>query len=203
MDSIIKILCFGDSLTKGYYSNGHKYCPYSKILEVYLKEYYKYNNFQIIEEGKDGECVVDEMENRLENILNENNFDYVILLGGLNDLGSDEKVDNIGKAFKNIYNLLNNNIYIKMFFHITVPFNAFDKFLNEKNNKNYLNNYILTKLYSNKRYVIDISLYFNYLYLDEYYKKLYWDDGLHFTPDGYELLAKCIFTNFIKNIKLN
>jgi lysophospholipase L1-like esterase len=206
MNSIIKILCFGDSLTKGYYLDGHKYCPYSKILEIYLKDYYKHINFQVMEEGKDGECVVDEMEKRLETILKDKNFDYVILLGGLNDLGNDEIIDNIGKSFKNIYNLLDNNIYIKNFLHITVPFNTFDKFQSEKENKTNLNNYILTKNYSNKRFVIDVGNYqkykFNYLYLDEYYRKKYWDDNLHFTPQGYELLAKCIFTSFIENIKL-
>lgn len=207
MGSIIKILCFGDSLTKGYYSDGHKYCPYSKILETYLKDYYKYIDFQIIEEGKDGECVVDEMEKRLEKILKEKKFDYVILLGGLNDLGDDEMIHNIGKSFKNIYNLLDNNIYIRKFFHITVPFNAFDKFQSEKINKTNLNNYILTKICSNKRFVIDIGNYqkykFNYLHLDEYFRNIYWDDNLHFTPQGYEMLAKCIFKDFIENIKLN
>jgi lysophospholipase L1-like esterase len=196
-----KVLCFGDSLTKGYYSNGFSYLPYSIILSRYFANI----NIQFIEKGVDGQCVIN-MEERLINILNNERYDYVILLGGLNDLGYGVPIDRIIDSFNNIYTVIDNNDSISSFFHITVPYNIFD---NDKSCiKSILNTKIISNIYSKKRYIIDIGNYdkyrFNYLYLDTYHRNLYWDsDGLHFSPLGYEMLAKCIYMCFIENIIIN
>ncbi|KAI9302490.1 SGNH hydrolase-type esterase domain-containing protein [Cunninghamella echinulata] len=198
---IIKILCFGDSITKGYYGNG--YCPYSKIVEQWLNESTDQVHFQLVEKGQDGECVV-EMEERFKRALLCEKFDYVILLGGLNDLGCDTPITDIMDSFKVMYNLMDDNANetnVKKFFHITIPFNAFDTFSQEYQNKIKLNNMILEFKHV-KRIIIDINHEsFNYLCLDECDRKLYWDDHLHYTPKGYEMLAKIIFEKLIENIK--
>ena len=78
---MVNILCIGDSITWGYYLYGSKKHPYSDDLEKYLKEYYKFSDINIKECGVNGERVVNQMEKRLEQILKEEIYDYVILLG--------------------------------------------------------------------------------------------------------------------------
>lgn len=207
---MVNILCIGDSITWGYYSYGAKKYPYSYILEKYLKEYYKSSDIKIKECGINGERVVNQMEERLENILKEDTYDYVILLGGLNDLAdimiNRKKSEDIINSFVNMYKVLNDNIYVKRFFHVTIPYCSVDKHLKYQKVKKEINNEILFELYSNKRYVIDIGNHekfrFNYLYLDDKKRDEYWDDGLHFTPKGYDLLSQCIFIDFKENILL-
>jgi lysophospholipase L1-like esterase len=205
---MVNILCIGDSITWGYYLYGSKKYPYSDILEKCLKEYYKFSNIKIKECGINGERVVNQMEERLENILKEDMYDYVILLGGLNDLAdimiNRKKTEDVINSFVNMYKVLNDNIYVKRFFHVTIPYCSVDKYLEYQKVKKEINDKILFELYSNKRYIIDIGNHekyrFNYLYLDDKKRDEYWDDGLHFTPKGYELLAQCIFIDFKENI---
>ncbi|CAO3640093.1 unnamed protein product [Cunninghamella echinulata] len=136
---------------------------------------------------------------KFKRVLRSEKFDYVILLGGLNDLGCDTPIIDTIDSFKIMYDLMDET-NLKKFFHITVPFNAFDTFDQEFQNKIKLNNKIL-ELNHDKRIIIDINHEsFNYLCLDEYYRKLYWDDHLHYTPKGYEMLAKMIFEKLIENI---
>lgn len=205
---MINILCIGDSITWGYYCYGSKKYPYSYDLENHLKEYYTFSDVKIKEYGVNGERVVNEMDKRLENILKEANYEYIILLGGLNDLAdimiNRKKIEDVINSFKNIYKLLNDNIYVKKFFHKTIPYCSADKHLEYQKIKDEINNKILIELYSNKRCIIDISDHkkykFNYLYLNDEERDEYWDDGLHFTQKGYKLLADCIFINFKENI---
>lgn len=205
-DDLISVLCFGDSITKGYYCYGCQYHPYSNKLEHYLKEHYGLKDIKITSSGVNGEVVHDQMEKRLKETLAADRFDYVIILGGLNDLAyhdTEEGIDLIVGSFRNMYKLLDDNTHVKKFIHITVPYCKHDTISEYKTCKDDLNNKILG-LHSDKRYTVDLSDHnrykFNYLLIDEELRKVYWDDNLHFTPDGYDLLAKCVFESFQENI---
>ena len=101
----LNILCFGNSLTEGFLI-AINYSPYSKTLEQLInkdKKRFKINNCQIINGGVSG--VSNTMVKRLGDLLdmypekakgnrNKSNsgelndiFDFVIILGGTNDIG--------------------------------------------------------------------------------------------------------------------
>ncbi|KAI9291175.1 SGNH hydrolase [Neoconidiobolus thromboides FSU 785] len=174
----MKILCFGDSITKGYASE----------FSTYFEDNTIYNG------GENGGLVT-EMENRLTNLLLKNQYDIIILLGGVNDLGSDIEINKIVHGFKKVYQIINNNKCVKKLIHLTIPFNAFDKFESEKKNKMELNDSIEKQLHSDKRIIFDLNnTEFNYLNLNDIERKLYWDDSIHYSSLDYKLLAKNIFT---------
>lgn len=145
----------------------------------------------------------------------ENNiYDYVILLGGLNDLAdimiNMKKTDDVINSFRNIYELLQNNIYIKKFIHITIPYcildcknNGDNKYLKSKD----IINGNICNMYNSKKLILDLRDHENYqlncLYLNEKQRIFYWDDNIHFTKEGYMLLAKNIYNFFKKEILLN
>src|SRR6202023_2020467 len=112
---------------------------------------YKFSDINIKECGVNGERVVNQMEKRLEQILKEEIYDYVILLGGLNDLAdimiNRKKIEDLINSFENIYKILNDNIYVKRFFHVTIPYCNVDKHLEYQKVKKEINNKILFELY--------------------------------------------------------
>lgn len=88
----IQILCFGDSLTRGLTNkNGVRgYHPYSLALTKYLSnkglKRSHQGKFIVHNRGINGEEVCRSMENRLPTLLKNTQYDWVIILGGANDL---------------------------------------------------------------------------------------------------------------------
>ena len=80
-----KILCFGDSLTKGYYLALNKYNPYSNMLSNLLTKHLG-NQFEVVTDGTGGATVHKQMKERLMHLMNLHDFDLVLILGGVNDL---------------------------------------------------------------------------------------------------------------------
>lgn len=84
----IRILCIGDSLTKGYYdsSNYKRLHPYSISLHRLVSRQYGKHFARIDTKGVGGETVYYSMKKRLSKELQETKYDIVIVLGGINDL---------------------------------------------------------------------------------------------------------------------
>ncbi|KAI8978429.1 SGNH hydrolase-type esterase domain-containing protein [Pilobolus umbonatus] len=204
---MVKILCFGDSITWGYYNFGTGKHPYSLILSEYLNSHYE-ADVEVIESGCNGERVRRDMEDRLSWELSSNEYDYVILLGGLNDifdvLINRCTVLDIMNSFRNMYDVLDRNSRVKKFFHITLPYCRSDNIEKCKTIKDNINTYIKFLLHSTKRYTIDITDHekymFNYMHLNEEHRDKYWNDNLHFYPEGYDKLGKCVFEAFTESI---
>eukprot|EP01111_Echinosteliopsis_oligospora_P012847 TRINITY_DN4459_c0_g1_i2.p1 TRINITY_DN4459_c0_g1~~TRINITY_DN4459_c0_g1_i2.p1 ORF type:complete len:131 (-),score=24.92 TRINITY_DN4459_c0_g1_i2:25-417(-) len=76
-----KILCFGDSLTAGYYMKGHMFHPYTIKLQSLLN---KDGNYQLENQGRSGEGTT-KMAERLKLHLSNNpsKYKYAIILGGI------------------------------------------------------------------------------------------------------------------------
>ncbi|KAG0255311.1 hypothetical protein BG011_005203 [Mortierella polycephala] len=203
--NIINILCLGDSLTAGLVENDlHE--PYT----TYLTHLFKTQGLEHVVFVNAGvhQDTVEDIQSRLPALLEQHPFDFLILFGGINDLGDidmvpesfthdspDDRVAHI--SFDAIYNQLMASPSLKSFLQLTIPYTAFDRLdPNEKNNKDALNRRILLHPCPKKR-VLDINsphLSFNHLLATECERALYWQDAIHYSVKGYQRLAECIYT---------
>ncbi len=93
----LRILCFGDSLTAGYTSYGWEFHPYADHLRVGLQHMLSTSDIEIEVAGLSGDQVQGSYLPRIKaKCANaETRFDWVIIMGGTNDLGwgqSPEKI---------------------------------------------------------------------------------------------------------------
>lgn len=94
-EKTLKILCFGNSLTGGYTMMGLASWPYADFLEIYLARLFPSIKLMIDVSGLPGDRVVgsgsqflNRMQNRCNKAVSEGRpYDWVIVLGGTNDLG--------------------------------------------------------------------------------------------------------------------
>ena len=199
---IKNILCFGDSLTAGYYNKGKNYYPYAKKLEKLLEK----KNIQVDYIGMNG-WSTDEMLiyanynickdamgitwNGFNYQLQQKRYDYCIILAGTNDLYESENfIEDLVKIHKIAQEFGCKTIAL------TIPFLKFEcvdssitdlrlKANNEIKNKFF--KYFKKDLFS----VVDIE---KELPIFDKSKENIWDsDGMHFNPKGYDLIAKIIF----------
>jgi lysophospholipase L1-like esterase len=106
----LKILCFGDSLTAGYTMWGTEHYPYADILHVHLKRLLPSTNIVIDVAGLSGDQVVpprgnfiNRMESRIKKAAGAAvPYDWVIVLGGTNDLGWSREPEDIYHALSKL-----------------------------------------------------------------------------------------------------
>ena len=97
----MRILCFGDSLTEGYtFQESGEFHPYSIRLRQLLEEsqcgQVLGEELVVDTEGVSGERVVPSMTSRLDGLLRgSQRYDWVLILGGTNDLGSGVPPDQL------------------------------------------------------------------------------------------------------------
>ena len=92
--SAIKILCFGDSLTAGYSRYGLLHFPYAEHLKQKLQAAFPSMKIQIDVEGMSGAQVQGQYLGRLNRAClkaKDGFYDWIIVMGGTNDLGWGRK----------------------------------------------------------------------------------------------------------------
>ena len=103
----LRILCFGDSLTAGYTHYGLEHYPYSDYLETTLQKFLPSTKITIDTAGLSGDRVkaglfLRRIEGNCAKAA-KNPYDWVIILGGTNDIGWGESPEDIyealGRAF--------------------------------------------------------------------------------------------------------
>ena len=194
----MNILCFGDSLTAGYYNEGNAFHPYS----IRLRELLKDSNIDYI--GLSG-YTSDEMLSTIDKEiitdyidisgcglriqLKKKQYDLCIILAGSNDVADNELPDpiisDIFKLHEIVHEMGTKSIAL------TIPKIKFENCdenitnIRKKINKALYNG---IEQYTNNYRVIDIDKYIgdNFEYID--------DDGLHFKPEGYDKIAEYIAT---------
>ncbi|KAF9575975.1 hypothetical protein EC968_000938 [Mortierella alpina] len=205
----IRVLCLGDSLTAGTIDYQLK-MPYSTCLSNLLQAR-GHSNIAFLNAGVNGDTVP-RMQARLETLLRKDSFQYLILLGGTNDLGfintddlsvSPEDIA-ASISFEGIYDLLMKAPHVKAFLHLTVPYVVYDRLDPRfKDVKDALNRRILLADCPKKR-TLDINsshLQFNHLLLSEATRERYWQDSLHYTATGYQRMAESIYDDVISMIQ--
>ena len=67
-NEVVHVMCFGDSLTRGYYNKGKNHHPYTNKLQLLLNRLDTRKCIIVDNQGKDGELAFEEMPKRLQDI---------------------------------------------------------------------------------------------------------------------------------------
>ncbi|KAI8466408.1 MAG: SGNH hydrolase-type esterase domain-containing protein [Monoraphidium minutum] len=108
----LRVLAFGDSLTEGFYTvpgGATRFHPYSDALRKLLRAALPAScHVAVHERGRSGEFVLRSMQGRLDRALaeaaaNGEPYDWVLLLGGTNDIGTGEDGGAVLAALKEMH----------------------------------------------------------------------------------------------------
>ena len=195
---VIRILAFGDSLTEGWYRNGTRFHPYtSRLLE--LLSPIENTTFEVNNHGVSGETTR-AMTPRLARVLAQHDpYDLTIILGGTNDMGMfSETGDPLFQRIKCLHeNVLHHNARTKTVV-VTVPetgYEIFSGYAKLKEKRLHVNESLrLFALECKERVILsDLSKRLPRASLSTEDLDKFWDDGLHFTAEGYNKMADIIF----------
>jgi lysophospholipase L1-like esterase len=207
MQSPLRFLAIGDSLTAGFCDYGLTNHPYSKNL---------FNSFSsskiaviVDQKGISGEHVVPSMVKRLENILVKSDYDWVIILGGTNDLAYRKSGEQIfSEGLKLMYDMVLQHTNQKMKLAVmTIIENGYyppedihdqqRQILNKM-----IKNYVENCKDQDRICLVDLDKYIPYHSIkDINQRNIIWDDFIHLTPNGYDQMAYFIFQEISKKIQ--
>ncbi|CAF5007389.1 unnamed protein product [Rotaria sp. Silwood1] len=201
----LHILAIGDSLTAGYYNYGQSFHPYATHLTNLLES--ANIPVKIHQQGVSGEKVLPSMVNRLHSLLEKNvSYDWVIILGGTNDLGWGFSAENIfKKGLQPMYDMCLNHSQSKVKLAVmTVIENAVYSPTDAKDhNRQELNrmirDYVANANDQDRICLVDLDRGIPYHSVnDRKERQRIWDDSIHLTAAGYDRMATLIFDT-IKN----
>ncbi len=190
----LTIVAFGDSLTVGFQSPTpqnpwYQETPYTQFLGKWLQD-----KVQILTKGINGE-LTEEMVRRFEGDVIDHNPDYVIILGGSNDIGwglpPDEVAQNLSRLFQEALSVHITPVAV------TIPsLRGFDDLIPPRQS---LNGLIVNQCRSLNIPCVDLfgaSAEPNSLRLAQEYS----NDGLHLTTRGYKLIADLLYKEVFCNL---
>lgn len=209
---VINILCFGDSLTAGSFdvasekTSTPKRHPYSIALKKYFDEHVPAKNgedvrpmYEVHTAGIPGERAVDQMRPRLKKRLRSSaiKYDWVIILGGTNDLRKYLNSSSTGD-FTSIFNAL---LELHEIAHklggrtvaVTIPdreCRVAGTCLHLKKMQYQINEHLRDFAFQNKGDVVLADLAKEVVFSRD--GKLF-IDWVHFTPQGYDKMAEVIY----------
>ncbi|KAM4059772.1 GDSL-like lipase/Acylhydrolase family protein [Hirsutella rhossiliensis] len=196
----LRILCFGDSLTSGYHNYGLGEHPYSDALLDRLAAVLPDDSYDLeaLADGEPGDVASrPAFQRRLREQLEERSFDWVIVLGGTNDLAYSISPHAIFNALKTCWDLaLANGSKVLA---LTVPECA-AKSASLDATRRGLNASILNYKQTNF-YALDLFAKIPYHSLLEQDRDAFWDDGLHLTADGYDWMGRHIADGLLAILK--
>ncbi|KAK3729219.1 hypothetical protein QZH41_012257 [Actinostola sp. cb2023] len=207
----VRILAFGDSLTRGYYGRGKEYHPYTEKLE-YLLNTDSHKCFVVDNQGKDKEFAAD-MTKRLENYLQKAStwYKWVIILGGTNDIVHDPRPATEKNWDRVVHDVImaHQKAHKYGFNTIVVTIPEIDCEQSDKPNCKRIHK---ERLYVNERlrhYAMETSAailsdlaWLLPRYAFETEKRIfYWETGLHMKPQGYDRMAEIIYEDVIRNLR--
>lgn len=186
--SQLRILCFADSLTSGYHKWGLESRPYSIRLQERLNQAWPSTDVQIILNGLPADRVINgSYRSRLTSSLEQQHFDWIIILGGTNDLGWGEKSEIIYEALKPALEtgagVLALTVTESGHLHSTQGAVA-------RRRMQDLNTTILSHP-EERSYVAELAAAIPWPE-DLPEQERIWDDGLHFTPVGYDMMGDAV-----------
>ena len=206
----INVLCFGDSLTSGFYNHGRGKHPYSIKLNQLLNPQGSHR-YHIETRGVVGEMVHGSMTKRLPKVLNEGtHYDWVLILGGTNDVahvknfGDDQDFTRqlisvwspkIVKDIEKLHEIARS--YGSRTVLMTIPETAYElwpDFISIRNMRLSVNA-ALRKYATEVRdttVLCDLAYKLPRSTLSHEMEKLYWNDHIHLNPVGYNKMAEVI-----------
>ena len=198
----LRILAIGDSLTAGYYHRGRDYHPYANhLLDLFASVK---RPVIVHEKGVNGELVVPSMLRRLEAVLaNSSHFPYhwIIIMGGTNDLGRNSLAKRIFyEGLKPMYDMAlrhrtgHTKLAVMTVFE-NARFSAIDAPEKERQALNeMIRSYAINHKNQDKVCLVDLDKEIPHYDLSDSNKREFiWDDKVHLTPAGYDLMATLVF----------
>jgi len=199
----MKIVAMGDSLTVGetgfaFPGSGESVVPYPKCLELlageYLRSLHSEAKVRVLNRGISGELTSGMLGRFVSDVVDEK-ADYVIILGGTNDIGWDSETASIAHNLTSMYDLaLKNSIGPVA---CSVPsILGFDELIPPRL---HLNSLIHTEAEKRRMPFVDIFAATadprNNRLLEDYS-----GDGLHLNSKGYERMGKYLFDKWLKAV---
>lgn len=205
------ILCFGDSLTSGYYNHGHNFHPYSQRLSQLLNSEGRLK-YYVKTSGKVREMAHGSMARRLPEVLgNSSRFDWVIILGGTNDaahvknFGDDDSFMNqlisiwkprIVRDIEVLHEIAHR--YGARTVLLTIPETAYEAWPNYKTlwvMRNRINEDLRDYARRSQGNVVlcDLANQMPRHSLSLQAQSILWSDHLHLTPYGYDKMAEIVY----------
>ncbi|KAG2444098.1 hypothetical protein HYH02_009040 [Chlamydomonas schloesseri] len=188
------ILAFGDSLTEGYYNHGTQFHPYAIKLHQLLKS--NGLSVKVDERGHSGELVTASMVRRLPALLRESEargvkYSWVIILGGINDLGWRKEPAEVWAGLRQMYEAVGRHgAQVLALTCMETAFELGDEKRVELNN-------LIRKAPEEFKHVklldLEKALPIPRDSQADPAAAAEWDDGLHLTPAGYDHMAAIIY----------
>ncbi|KAL8371070.1 hypothetical protein RB595_001091 [Gaeumannomyces hyphopodioides] len=195
----LRILCFGDSLTAGYAYLGAVYTPYSeqtvKLLQAALPDV----EIEAVEDGKPGDTTAGFLD-RLDPHFGPGkpSYDWTILLGGTNDLAYNRTAEAIFENLSKCWGVAQahgSKVLVLTVPEVGVEGGAAMQRINARRDE-------LNRLIKNAQggniYVHDHHAAVPFWAMSEEDRQLYWDDNVHLTPSGYDLMGQKIAARLLE-----
>jgi len=197
----LRVLCFGDSLTAGYASMGCVYHPYRLKLEQMLAMAFPDTSIETIDDGRPGDTVKYGFLGRIQKHYpprkkGDESYHWTIVLGGTNDLGLGLKPEDIFAKLQEVWDIpLRRKSKVLA---LTVPEVGIERGKERMDaRRNKLND--LIKGYKKDGFhVFDLHAAVPFFDMSESDQTAFWDDGVHFTPDGYNLIGNKVGMGLVK-----
>ncbi|OJJ49098.1 hypothetical protein ASPZODRAFT_13835 [Penicilliopsis zonata CBS 506.65] len=193
----ISILCFGNSLTAGYFHFGLEYHPYALRFKERLQAAFPSQAFTVDVEGLSGDLVITPPGcylARMQARFSSKTYDWVICLGGTNDLGYGYDSSKIFTGLQASWNVaLSHGARVLA---LTIPeCEVVNKVLDRRRNE--VNAAILAHQ-AEGFYSFDLHAKVPFHSMSEEQRSDIWDDGLHLTDIGYDLVGDLVAEHLVK-----
>ncbi|KAL9019786.1 MAG: hypothetical protein Q9185_002930 [Variospora sp. 1 TL-2023] len=198
----LRILCFGDSLTAGYSGYGYFHYPYATHIRKKLREEWPDTDAVVDVAGLSGDRVIagqflGRMKAMCEKAKNAP-YDWIIVLGGTNDLGWDESPDDIYESLKEVWTVaLETGANVLALSVLEGEYTSGDIVQRRKE----LNGLIASHEERRLHYM-DLCAAVPFFTMSETMREMVWDDGLHLTMDGYELMGTAIAIKLLELLRV-
>jgi len=203
----INILCLGDSLTEGYSLWGTVFTPYAKNMKTWMEKAWPSSTITVDVAGVSGDYVVSPPGSFLRRIATKCSstsvpYDWIIILGGTNDLAYGHEPDTIFDGLQKVYQVALNHGANILALTITEAFSdehSLEAAKSFNGRRDALNKKILEHK-AERFYTLDLHTLIPYHALSSESRAEIWDDGLHLTPYGYGVMGDHIATFLVNTI---
>ena len=201
MATPIRILCFGASITAGWSQLGLRYYPYANRLEARLKEAFPDRNFSIQVDGLPGDTVIQgQYMKRLHSHVSAatSPWDWIIIQGGGNDLGSCREPKEIIEALKKAWSIVFDAGSKVVALTVTKTVGESEGLARKYDALNEL----IVGEENEKLYSVDVSKMLPPATMENVMvSRIYDRDGLHLGKNGYEMMGDAIASSLIVMIR--